>query len=266
VLEKARRAMEQRARGSRVEHEPTEPIAPSPESLAASEPTPPPTPAIPTPLPIEPLRPAISPTPASVPAFSTTPVMTAPVISEGPNGVVLSLFLNVVSVQLTPELRMGSIRARPSTGEVSLHVQSPGVRAQLPETGFTLGPVGLDDKGRIATVRLLPTSTPFKASPTQHSLQIGSVSVVPIDSTNRMQLTPMAGAPMTLQLVAQLELAGVELSPLFQVAQIVLKSRGLPIRVTINSGNGDSGTACETVDVLIDHSARLKELLLNPVH
>jgi hypothetical protein len=181
---------------------------------------------------------------------------------------VLSLFLEVVSVQLTPELRMGSIRARPSSAEVSLHVVSPGAWAKLPQTGFKLGQVGLDGKGRIATMRLIPTQVPFKATVTQNALQIGAVSVVPIDSTSRMQLTPTAGAPMTLQLLARLELAGVELSPTFQVSQIVLRDHGHPIRVTMNSqtsGQEETGTACETVAVRLDHSAQIKELLLNPV-
>lgn len=193
--------------------------------------------------------------------------MSTRVLSEGPNEVVLSLFLDVVSVQLTPELRMGSIRARPSSGEVSLHVVGPAMK-QIPENGFKLGEVSLDAKGRIKTMRLVPTQIPFKAAATQNSLQIGAVSVVPIDSTNRMQLTPAPQSHMTLRLLAHLELAGVELSPSFQVSQIVLKDRGQPIRVTMNSlkfEQESNSPPFETLDVLLDHSSRIKELLLNPV-
>ncbi|MFL6514372.1 MAG: response regulator [Chthoniobacterales bacterium] len=202
--------------------------------------------------------------PVLQPKSAEPEVMATRVVSEGPNEVVLSLFLEVVSVQLTPELRMGSIRARPSSGEVSLHVLSPGALSNLPRTGFKLGPVGLDDRGRIRTVRLVPTQQPVKDATTQHSLQIGAVSVVPIDSTSRMQLTPAAGAPMTLQLLANLELAGVELSSTFQIAQIVLRDRGQPIRVTMNS-HEQNGTACETVDVRLDRFAQIKELMLDPI-
>lgn len=193
--------------------------------------------------------------------------MSTRVLSEGSNEVVLSLFLDVLSVQLTPELRMGSIRAKPSTGEVSLHVVGPEMRDKIPPNGFKLGEVMLDAKGRIKTMRLIPTQIPFKSSSTQNSLQIGAVSVVPIDSTSRMQLTPAPQAPMTLRLLAHLELAGVELSPTFQISQIVLKDRGEPIRVTMNSQTGgeDNGTACETAGVRLDHSAHIAELLLNPV-
>ena len=195
-------------------------------------------------------------------------IITAPVLSNGSNQVILGLFLDVVSVQLTPELRMGSIRAKPSSSEVSLHIASPAMRATLSEIGFQLGPVALDENGRITTVRLIPTRTPYKATPLQSALQIGGVSVVPINSTKRMQLTPAPHAPMTMHLLAHLELAGVELSPTFQIAQLVLKNRSNTVRVTLKSqpaGQEEGGTKCETLAVHLDHSAQIAELLLSPI-
>jgi hypothetical protein len=73
---------------------------------------------------------------------------------------------------------------------------------------------------------------------------------------------------MTLQLLAHLELAGVELSPTFQISQLVLKNRGRPLRVTLDSQPGaqeENGTECEALSVRLDHSAHIAELLLNPV-
>jgi DNA-binding response OmpR family regulator len=273
VVDKARRAIgnlrrqiapkeENREEKHEVPPPPVEPIQATPPVTPAVLPVSPPVRA-------EPPRPQRPPEPpVQQPKPAELQVMSTRVVSEGPNEVILSLFLDVVSVQLTPELRMGSIRARPSSGEVSLHVLSPGAFSNIPRTGFKLGPVGLDGRGRITTVRLVPTQQPVKDAPTQHSLQIGAVSVVPIDSASRMQLTPAAGAPMTLQLLANLELAGVELSPTFQIAQIVLKDRGQPIRVTMNShssGQEENGTACETVDVRLDRFAQIKELMLDPI-
>src|SRR5205814_754526 len=104
--------------------------------------------------------------------------------------------------------------------------------------------VALDGKGQIATVRLTPTLAPARPAPIRNALQIGAITVVPIDSTSRMQLTPAGDAPMTLQLVAHLELAGVELSPSFQISHLVLKNRGRPIRVSLNgpaSGREENG-------------------------
>jgi len=191
-----------------------------------------------------------------------------PIIPIGASDVVLGLFLDVVSVQLTPELRMGSIRARPSSREVSLHIASAAMRAALPETGFQLGTIGLDEKGRIATMRLIPTRQPFKAAQTRNALEIGGITVVPMDSTKRVQLTPTADCRMTMHLLAQLELAGVELSSTFQISQLVLKTRNNTVRVTLNpqsSGQESSGTKCETLAVHLDHSAQITELLLNPI-
>jgi DNA-binding response OmpR family regulator len=149
-------------------------IAPAPERPTRAAPPPPPPPP-----PTKPPRRV----PSEEPQLPGLQTISTPVFSDNPNDVVLTLFLDVVSAQLTPELRMGSIRAKPSSTEVSLHVISPGVRASLPETGFKLGQVGLDGKGRIATMRLIPTLAPFKSGRTQSALQIGAVIVVPFDST-----------------------------------------------------------------------------------
>jgi DNA-binding response OmpR family regulator len=269
VLEKARRAMEQRSRQTvpeAPESEQTESAAVAPSSFPATTP--------PATAPEPPAQAAEAGTARPPPAVTdaaevtATGIMSTRVLSEGPNEVVLSLFLEIVAVQLTPELRMGSIRAKPSSGEVSLHVASMGMREKLPQTGFKLGEIGLDGKGQIAMIRLIPTLAPVRTESTQNALQIGAVSVIPIDSTARMQLTPTPGASMRLKLVARLELAGVELSPTFQISHIVLKDRGGPIRVTMSgqsTGQEENGTACETVSVRLDHSAHLAELLLNPV-
>ena len=270
VVDKARRAIEQLRRQISPKEEHPSPSPPPPPRPPVQEP---PAPIAPAQLPVAVPKPTVPPfkyqlrQEAPPPPEPPEQVMSTRVLSEGPNEVVLSLFLDVLSVQLTPELRMGSIRAKPSSGEVSLHVVGPAIRDKIPENGFKLGEVVLDAKGRIKTMRLIPTQIPFKAAPTQNSLQIGAVSVVPIDSTSRMQLTPAPQAPMTLRLLAHLELAGVELSPTFQVSQIVLKDRGQPIRVTMNSQTGaeENGTACETVGVRLDQSAHIAELLLNPL-
>jgi len=253
VVGKARRAIEHLRR----QVVPEQKAAPEPP---APEPTPP--------LPVERPPEDFTPGPPPAPPQGPVEVVSTRVLSEGPNEVILTLFLDVVSVQLTPELRMGAIRARPTSGEVSLHVVSEGPWSQLPQTGFMLGTVGLDEKGRIASMRLIPTQTPVRRAPTQNALQIGAVSVVPIDHSTRMQLTTAPERPMTLQLLASLELAGVELSPTFQVSQIVLKDHGHPIRVTLSSqasGQEPNGTDCETLDVVLDRSSRIKEILLNPV-
>jgi DNA-binding response OmpR family regulator len=194
--------------------------------------------------------------------------ISAPVFATETNNVILGLFLEVVSMQLTESLRMGTIRAKPSSLTVSLHFASAALRAALPANGFQLGPVEIDKNGRIATLRLTPTLQPFTPLETRNALQIGGLAVVPANAHEHVQLMSKMNAPMRMQLLAPLELAGVELSDTFQVAQLVLKSRANTMRVTFSSKSADpeeTGVPCEAAGVKLDASAQIEELLLQPI-
>ena len=100
------------------------------------------------------------------------------------------------------------------------------------------------------------------------SFQSQNREFIPAQSRERLELMPAAAAAMTMQLLAQLELVGVQLSPTFQVAQLILKWRSDAVRVTFSSnGIADekSGAAFETAAIRLDNSARIAELLLNPI-
>ncbi len=218
--------------------------------------------------------PAIASVPPTQPAESVTAAAKVQTVSASPissrqNDVVLGLFLQVISMQFTPQLRMGAVRARPSSFTVSLHMPSAALRETLPlKTGFQLGQTELDANGRITTLRLIPTLKPFQPAPTRNAFEIGDLAVVPAQARERVELIPAAATTMTMQLLAQLELAGVKLSPTFQVAQLILKWRSNAVRVTFSSnGIADekSGAAFETAAIQLDNSARIAELLLNPI-
>jgi DNA-binding response OmpR family regulator len=225
---------------------------------------------------VRPAEPSRSPPPASPPVqerpmephVRLKPSIAAPVFSSNSNEVVLGLFLDVVSMQLTPSLRMGAIRARPSSFTVSLHVSPAALRGMPVETGFELGRIELDSNHRIRTVRLVPTLHAFHRMETRSAVQIGALNVVPQDSRDHVQLTPSPNAPMTMHLLAHLELAGVELSTSFQLTQLVLKSRSTTVRVTLSSdavGQEQTGVFCETAGVRIDEAGRIAEMLLKPL-
>lgn len=194
------------------------------------------------------------------------PGISAPVVSSGQNDVVLGLFLEVMSMQLTPQLRMGAIRARPASLTVSLHFLSAAARNAIPtEIGFQLGPTELDESGRISTMRLIPTAKPFQPAQTQNAFEIGGVAIVPGESRTRVQLTPAGTTPMTMELLAHLEMSGVELSSSFQVAQLMLKWRTSVVRVTLDpKAPEQSGASFEASSVKLDSSGRIAELFLNP--
>ena len=191
---------------------------------------------------------------------------TAPTIpSVEKNEVVLGLFLEVMSMQLTPQLRMGAIRARPASGPVSLHFLSP--QSAMPnEIGFQLGAAELNEKREISTLRLIPSTKPFEPAQTRNAFEIGGVALVPSETRARVQLTPAGTTPMTMELLAKLEMGGVELSSTFQVAQLVLKWQSSAVRITLNPKAPErNGASFQASSVVLDKSGRIAELLLSPI-
>lgn len=182
------------------------------------------------------------------------------------NAVILGLALEVVSMQFSPSLQMAAIRGRPWSRTVTLHLHPqalPGVA--LPETGFELGRVDLDARGHMSIVRLTPTSSAVAKPPPRDAFPVADVGIMPVNGGEALQLTPAPGAPMTLQLFASFELAGVELSANFGVAALVLKSRDADLRVTLQPGGPATGATFKAAQVLLDHSARIAEILLDAV-
>jgi DNA-binding response OmpR family regulator len=183
------------------------------------------------------------------------------------NDVVLGLFLEVISMQLTPMLQMGAIRARPSSLAVSLHVKSESLRGRIPlGTGFELGRLELDVRGKIETIRLVPTRRPVEQIATRNAFDIGGVAIVSTNAHENVQLTSAPNAPMTMQLLAEYEIGAVELSSTFEVSALVLKPRGqkAQVRFTSTQPPGDgNGAQFETAVVRLDEAARISELLLN---
>jgi DNA-binding response OmpR family regulator len=183
------------------------------------------------------------------------------------NAAVLGIFLEVLSMQLTSQLQMGAIRARPASLTASLRLQSAAARNAIPaELGFQLGPTRLNGEGRISTMRLVPTSKPFQPAQMRTAFEIGGVALIPNETRARVQLTPAGTTPMTMELRAYLELNAVELTPNFQVAQLILNWSTNAVRVTLNPKAPEQTAARFELRVLkLDDSGRIAELLLQPI-
>ncbi len=179
---------------------------------------------------------------------------------------VLGIFLEVLSMQLTSQLQIGAIRARPASLTASLRLQSATTRSAIPaELGFQLGPAKLNGEGRISTMRLVPTSKPFQPAQMRTAFEIGGVALIPNETRARVQLTPAGTTPMTMELRAHLELNAVELTPSFQVAQLILNWSTTTVRVTLNPKAPEQTAAKFELRVLkLDDSGRISELLLQP--
>ena len=185
----------------------------------------PPPPAV-TPMIVPTQKPAAAPSSAVAVARKTVSVISAPspyamplVTAAAPariaaattNGVVLSIALEVLAIQFSPALQMAAIRARPASRMISLHVEAGALPAMtLPEAGFELGPVNLDARGQIDTIRLLPTAQPLGAIQPRSAFPVGGVSLLPSNGGKAVELTPAAAAPMMMNLSAPFELAGVQ--------------------------------------------------------
>ncbi|HWY41029.1 MAG TPA: response regulator [Chthoniobacterales bacterium] len=258
-----------------AEPAPARPIVkPTPPPLPAPAPTPPPPPPpIPEPK-LEPpptriLREPIL-TPIEPPLEVRRPLSTASAVRIAPtdgSGAILGLFLEVLSMQLTSQLQMGAIRARPAALMASLRLQSAAARNAIPaETGFQIGPAQFSSEGRISTVRLLPTGKPLQPAQMRNAFEIGGVAVIPNETRARVQLTPSGTTPMTIELRAYLELSAVELTSNFQVAQLILNWPTNAVRVTLNPKAPEQTAAQFQMRVeKLDNSGRIAELLLSPI-
>jgi len=208
----------------------------------------------------------LAPVESHIEEHAPTTVPTIRVAPADGNAAVLGLFLEVVSMQLTSELQMGAIRARPASLTASLRLQSASARAAIPtELGFQLGPTKLSGQGRISTMRVAPTSRPFQPAQMRTAFEIGGVALIPNETRARVQLTPAGTTPMTMELRAHLELNAVELTPGFQVAQLILNWSTNVVRVTLNPKAPEQTAARFDLRVLkLDDSGRIAELLLSP--
>jgi DNA-binding response OmpR family regulator len=242
-----------------------------------AEPEPPPQPAP------KPPKPKITPSPPRKPVGPMPPTLaltqshierhtpiSAPAVRVPPvdgSSAVLGLFLEVLSMQLTSQLQMGAIRARPASLTASLRLESATARSAIPaETGFQLGPVQFSKEGQISTLRLLPTWKPLQPAQMRNSFEIGGVALIPNETRARVQLTPAGTTPMTMELFASLELSSVELTPNFQVAQLILNWRTTAVHITLNPKAPEQTAAKFEMRVeKIDNSGRIAELLLSPI-
>jgi two-component system cell cycle response regulator DivK len=201
--------------------------------------------------------------------ISVAPPATSP-LSVSENEVVLGFPLEVTSMQLTPLLKIGSLRAKPSSLAVSLRVRSGLVREPRPlEIGFELGAVKLDERGRIDTMRLVPTRRSLDPpAPTRRSFEVGAIEDLPANARNRVQLTSTIAAPMTMQLLAHFHLLAVEMAPNLEIGALLVKAHAGSVRVTLDRQTSAPEANAATFDyssVKLDVSARIVELSLIPL-
>jgi DNA-binding response OmpR family regulator len=208
---------------------------------------------------VRPIEPALF----EPPPVPVRPSPAAKVATSNGSAVVLGLGMEVISVQFTPRLQIGTIRAKPSAATLSLtQLLTASGAENLWGHGFELGMVELDPRGQIRTMRVVPTRRPADSIRTHNGFDINEVELV--NENACIRLIAGTAAPMTMQLLAIFKVAAVELSDRFEVAQLVLQPEGNRVRVTLDpQSRSTAGTEFETVRVNLDSYARIAEFVLN---
>ncbi len=204
----------------------------------------------------------------SLPEPSPAPTTTGEAAAEsaGKNPVVLTLALEVLSIQFTRMLQMRAIRARPISPIVSLRLQPGGLASGLPnESLFELTRVNLDACGRIGTIRVAPTTLAMPMTPSHAAQPVTGLSVLPAQNESTVEMIPAPSSPLRMQLTALFELVGVELSATFGIGHLVLRWTGGSMLVTQLGGTAGAGVHFESAQVLLDRSAQIAEILLDAI-
>ena len=169
---------------------------------------------------------------------NTTQIQTAPVDKSpsavmaktprtGPAGtsVDVTFSFEITAVQLTPTFEMDALTVRPASRLVMMrlaqHLQSqPTKNLQVSFEAAKIQPVG----GTLGTLRMLPSDQQTPVANGSHSSAPAGLQVVPNFEAAPVQLAPSQPAQATVFVTVPCEISIVELSPLFEIASVILNS------------------------------------------
>lgn len=189
---------------------------------------------------------------------------TASVAVPNPTTVLVGFTLQTIAVQLTPALRIGSIRARSASRSIALNFppEAPHSTGAL-QTGFDLEAVVVDANHQIRSVSLVPNRKPIESLQGTRRFAIDEVEIT--TTTTTVELTPTSSAVMSIQMAAAFQIQAVELAANFEVARLLLVSFSRRVRVSLGANGSAGGAIFETAEVRTDSSAQIAEIVLTPV-
>lgn len=242
------------------------PAAPLEPPAAPATPPPPASPA-PAPRPAPPPRPtvtAVEPERADVATPRIAPISAPPPSVPVTNGrtVLLGIPLEPISIQLTPALKIGQIRARAASRTVSLVFPQAFQFIIALQTGFDIESIKVNERHQLETIWLAPNRRPLESLRTNDRFNVDDVEIAPSES---LELVPNQATTMRVQMLAAFKLVAVELSPLFDVSRLVLSAVSRRVRVSLEASTEAPGSIFELHDVRAEADNNLDELVLSPV-
>ena len=128
----------------------------------------------------------------------------------------------------------------------------------------------LDERGRIDTMRLVPTRRSLDLpAPTRRSFEVGAIEDLPANARNRVQLTSTIAAPDDDANYWRIFIfLAVEMAPNLEIGALLVKAHAGSVRVTLDrqtSAPEANAAIFDYSSVKLDVSARIVELSLIPL-
>jgi len=211
---------------------------------------------------------------------NTTQIQTAPVDKSpsavmaktprtGPAGtsVDVTFSFEITAVQLTPTFEMDALTVRPASRLVMMrlapHLQSqPTKNLQVSFEAAKIQPVG----GTLGTLRMLPSDQQRPVANGSHSSAPAGLQVVPNFQATPVQLTPSQPAQATVFVTVPCEISIVELSPLFEIASVILNSSCKRVFVQLpgtRPGGEETVRVFEIANLELTESGEISTMQLN---
>jgi len=197
--------------------------------------------------------------PIPAPVTAQPEMISAATPSAGRTQVSVTFALEVISMQLTPLLRVETLKLRLADVAAEVKMSDRGATGGMAlETGFRLGSIGLSADGRADTIRIIPTRQPPQLVASERFFAVGGLGTQPANPEQNLQLTAPERTSMRVQLTAQFELLMVELSDSFEVVAVLLRSSNPLVRVSNQAGS--AGAQFELQEMQLDPWAQLETL------
>ena len=168
----------------------------------------------------------------------------------------ITFAFDVVALELTAALQIVSARLEPISRFVAAQIEDDLTF----EVGFRLGALETGRKGGIESLRLIPTQEPIPLPAVASSLAIGQINFLP--ATRHLEIKAARERSMRVQLSASFALAAIELTPRFELAAMILRSR--QPKPFLRNQPGVPGRPFEIERIELDPAGDLQALSVRP--